>query len=209
MDVAGFQDSGGETNQILNQMILKFILSKAKKVKFITTLTEAMATDSRGKELSNLVELLQNVFQGNLDEMINSIQPVFTKVKPENKNFQLSEYKIMLQEKFDQIADLYAQENQLDDDLIHLFDQDQKVQDVQKVFAERTEQNLNEAYDHYLEYKRLNAFGEYFCDKIIACDVLDRPLYQNQGTPVDTFRKNVLNLKETDGSKLFVPLSNF
>ena len=80
-DIAGFNDTGGSLIELLNCFIDKQIFKAAKKVKILVLLTRTQIQDGRGMEARKQIEMLQRICSADLDCMIESVQPLLTKVK--------------------------------------------------------------------------------------------------------------------------------
>lgn len=98
-DVAGLLDSGGLLMDIINIFMMKKIFQHIKHIKFLIVLTIPQLEESRGNSCRNLIESVQHMCQSGLSNMIDSIQPVLTKIKPSDE-IDFSEIKFNMDEIF-------------------------------------------------------------------------------------------------------------
>ena len=88
-DIAGRLDSNGPEVELINQMILKKIFTLAKKVRFMIPFTLGQMEDQRGNAIREHIMTLLHIFEGDFDRMADSVQPVLTKIRPKEAEFDL------------------------------------------------------------------------------------------------------------------------
>ena len=90
-DIPGQLDAGGALVEFINIFTTKKIFQRAKFVRFIVAMTREQMVESKGNECKNFLQTLQYMCQTNLATMIDSIQPVVTKVKRGSDDVDIEE----------------------------------------------------------------------------------------------------------------------
>lgn len=85
-DLAGLNDTSGDLTEFVNCFVNKFIFKQAKRVRFLIPLTISQIEEVRGKPAREQLEVVSNICSEQLDVMIDSIQPILTKVDPTEEN---------------------------------------------------------------------------------------------------------------------------
>ena len=70
----------------------------AKKIRFLIPFTLGQMEEARGVMINDHIMKLLEIFQGGYDQMIHSIIPILTKVKPYEPEFDLNHKKVTLLE---------------------------------------------------------------------------------------------------------------
>lgn len=81
-DIAGLQDPSGDLTEFVNCFVTKFIFKQAKRMRFLIPLTLAQIHEVRGKPARDQLAIVSNICSERLDVLIESIQPILTKVDP-------------------------------------------------------------------------------------------------------------------------------
>lgn len=89
-DIAGLLDSGGDLIQFINSFLNKKIFSLVKEVKFLVPFTVNQIREQRGQSVREQISTIMRVCKGcDLNKVIESIQPLITKVKVTDQDFDL------------------------------------------------------------------------------------------------------------------------
>ena len=89
IDIAGLNDTSGDLTHFINSFVTKEIFQRAKNVKFLLPITPQQIEEQRGKAIRQQIQVVQNLCQGNLDNLIKCMLPVLTKVKVTDTEFDL------------------------------------------------------------------------------------------------------------------------
>ena len=85
-DVAGFNDTGGDFIEIINNFVVKYIFLKAKSVRFLIPLTVESIYQSRGQVLSKQLATICRMTNVSYTEMSKAIMPIITKIEPNEED---------------------------------------------------------------------------------------------------------------------------
>lgn len=88
-DIAGLQDPSGDLTEFVNCFVTKFIFKQAKRVRFLIPLTLSQIQEVRGKPAREQLKIVSNICSERLDVMIESIQPILTKVDPTDQDVDI------------------------------------------------------------------------------------------------------------------------
>jgi hypothetical protein len=80
-DIAGLKDTNGDIIEVLNTFLTKCLFVKAISVRFIITITIQMVKEGRGQMVREQIETVREICMGNLTDLINSLQPLITKIE--------------------------------------------------------------------------------------------------------------------------------
>ena len=83
-DIAGFEDTMKEYNQLLNILVNKIVFNYAVFLKFIVPITLPQITEARGGDIIKLMKTVQSMFKTDLGQAIKSVFPVLLRVQPQN-----------------------------------------------------------------------------------------------------------------------------
>ena len=72
-DIAGFNDTGGDTIEFTNLFIIKEIFRMAKTVKFIVPITYTQIMENRGASLRKLIETIIYICKSSNEDLLDSI----------------------------------------------------------------------------------------------------------------------------------------
>lgn len=225
VDIAGLQDTGGSIMEYVNQFINKKIFSMASKIRFIVPFTRDQIYDARGVQVAEQVTILLNIFHGDLAAMSKSVQPVVTKVKVSDDEFDLDHCRETLGRILDVCLENFMTEFELTQEIIQEIENlkardGSNTTDIQTPPISTPPNYQNEGNDRcitdkfviYQKYKDLEAFFNDFRDRLVLVDPIDREIKgaseENQAIPVSNFVNTVSKLPPLKGSDLFVPLSD-
>lgn len=79
-DIAGLKDVNDKIVDVLNNFLTKSLFVRAQSVRFIITITLDQVDNERGKMVRDQIETVRQMCMQNLSELINSLQPIITKV---------------------------------------------------------------------------------------------------------------------------------
>lgn len=160
-DIAGLLDSGGDLISFINSFVNKKLFSIAHEVKFIIPITLDQIRDSRGQKVRDQIQVIQNVCHGcELNEAIKSIQPVITKVRQNDEDFDLDYIKSDMFEQFrNDLKQFEAKHNKI---LNADCSADPDMQMQQNKLKE--------------QYKYMENFYRNFIAKLVVFDPLDRKI---------------------------------
>lgn len=102
-DIAGLNDTGGDTIEYVNSFITKEIFRHANTVKFLVPITLNQIMEDRGHSVRQLVETIRFVCQSNNEDLLESIQPILTKCNPKNQDFDIDNIRALLWQQFQTI----------------------------------------------------------------------------------------------------------
>ena len=89
VDIAGQQDTGGELIEFINIFVTKELFRRAKSVRFLVPIPQAQVSDARGKGPREQIKVIQRICEADLSMMIDAIQPVITRVKVGDDEFDI------------------------------------------------------------------------------------------------------------------------
>jgi hypothetical protein len=76
--------------EFINQFILKKVLGLARTVRFLVPITQRQIDVDRGGGLVKQIEVLLQVFKGSdYNEIKHAVQPIITKVDPNDEDFDI------------------------------------------------------------------------------------------------------------------------
>lgn len=93
VDIAGLKDTGGDMMEFTNQFINKKLFSSAKRLIILVPFVADSIKLARGGAVVDQLEVLMNTFQKDPQELIHSLVPIVTKVKPNDTDFDLDQFK--------------------------------------------------------------------------------------------------------------------
>ena len=77
-DIAGLLDTSGDLIELMNFLICKMVLNKAKSIKFIIAITKNQIYDIRGDPVIQTMRSILDMCSGSYEDLIKAIQPVIT-----------------------------------------------------------------------------------------------------------------------------------
>ena len=141
-DVAGLHDNNGEMIELVNSMILKKLFTMSSRVRFLIPITYKSMEGSRGKAVKDHIQLLLRVFKGNIKDVVNSIQPVLTQVKPKESEFNLEDVHTSLNTQIhSMLQNYFSDQYSLNEEQLDIFIIDDK----------NTKENLNKKYKQFCQ----------------------------------------------------------
>ena len=79
--------------EFTNMFVNKKIFSMAKELKIIIPFTVNSATERRGGELIEQLKVLINMLEKDLTKFCYQVQPIITKVKPDDEEWDIDHFK--------------------------------------------------------------------------------------------------------------------
>lgn len=198
VDVAGFDDTGIDLIKLVIALSNRALFKKVVNVKILLTLTNEQITGKKGLGVRKFIEDISNMFQGTMDQIVHSILPIITKVKPSDQDF---DYEITLAsiyescstylqnrdtqslydlDRFQEYDEMLKEYDQLKekDNGNHLEgkEQDDDISDELRQFKhDLGKVSLDDFFKDYHEMKSLKSFLDQFAGNFLVCDPLDRP----------------------------------
>lgn len=102
VDIAGTQDTGGDLIEFINIFVTKELFRRSKTVRFLVPIPNGQVTDCRGRGPRDQIKLIQQICEADLMQMIGAIQPIITRVKPADDEFDLITMRDTLKLQFQQ-----------------------------------------------------------------------------------------------------------
>ena len=204
-DVAGLRDTSGSLIEFVNCFLSKQIFQRSSTVRFLVPLTLVQLSESRGADARSLIQTLHCICQSNLNNMMDSIQPVLTKCKPNDPELDIDVIRATLREQFEQeINSKKIQEGKANQSY------DDEIEDIK-------DSQINSANVYY---NLLNEFHKSFAQKIEIFDPLERPFeieevnndgdsqMKNQAITRNQLKERIESMPGMKGEDLNLPLSN-
>ena len=100
-DIVGLLEATGDTNTYINSLLWNQIFKKAKSVRFILLVTEddlCVSEDlnyqiTEKAAVFEILEQISKLCHKDIEELVESIQPVLSRADPEDADFDLEKVK--------------------------------------------------------------------------------------------------------------------
>lgn len=111
VDVAGLQDSRGDLIELVNIFINKELFRRSNSVRFLLPIPHGQINDARGQATREQIRVIQQICEADLDQMIDAILPVITRVDVKDEDFDLEDVQEILLSQFEEEIQRISKEN--------------------------------------------------------------------------------------------------
>lgn len=98
VDIAGTQDTGTDLIELVNIFVTKELFARSKTVRFLVPIPHLQVTEARGKGPREQIKLIQKICDADLLQIIDAIQPVITRVKHNDEEFDIIQIREILKQ---------------------------------------------------------------------------------------------------------------
>lgn len=93
VDMPGLNDTGGDLIEFVNQFTLKYLFSRAEKIRIVIPIINKNIFDYQGRHVKDLTKIVQAILKNSSQDINDSILPVLTNVDPADDDFDLEKVK--------------------------------------------------------------------------------------------------------------------
>lgn len=179
-DIAGLLDTGGDMMQFINHFMNILIFRKCRSVRFLVPLTLDEINDARGAAVRQHFTSIQSLCNRGPSQLMDSILPILTKVKPNEHEFDLElTRKVIAEQLMEEVA---IQKREAESHMNSGDDEDQIEFEGQV--------SLESAMEQY--FVSLENFYKTIAEKMILFDPLDRKIPVEGDADQTTKQKEVV-----------------